>query len=57
MYLDGDILTFQFDVNKVFGPSSSGKRIIIAPTEGNERLLSSEESRIGISISREEYPD
>jgi hypothetical protein len=35
MKLDGDILTIKVDVTKDFGPSSSGKTIIIASTEGN----------------------
>ena len=35
MKLEGDILTIKVDVTKEFGPSSSGKTIIIASTEGN----------------------
>ncbi|MCK7506847.1 MAG: hypothetical protein MZV70_24165 [Desulfobacterales bacterium] len=35
MKLDGDILTIKVDVTKEFGPSASGKTIIIASTEGN----------------------
>jgi hypothetical protein len=35
MKLEGDILTIKVDVTKEFGPSASGKTIIIATTEGN----------------------
>jgi len=35
MTQDGDILTIKVDLSKEFGPSSSGKTIIIASTEGN----------------------
>ena len=35
MKLEGDILTIKVDVTKEFGPSASGKTIIIASTEGN----------------------
>lgn len=31
----GNILTIMVDLTKEFGPSSSGKTIIIASTEGN----------------------
>lgn len=35
MTVDGSILTLKIDLSKEFGPSSSGKTIIIASTEGN----------------------
>ena len=35
MSVDGFILTIKVDLSKEFGPSSSGKTIIIASTEGN----------------------
>jgi hypothetical protein len=35
MTVDGSILTIQVDLSKEFGPSSSGKTIIVASTEGN----------------------
>ena len=35
MTVDGNILTMKVDLSKEFGPSSSGKTIIIASTEGN----------------------
>jgi hypothetical protein len=35
MTVEGTILTIKVDLSKEFGPSSSGKTIIIASTEGN----------------------
>ena len=35
MKVAGNILTITVDLAKEFGPSSSGKTIIIASTEGN----------------------
>jgi len=34
MSLEGNILTIKVDLSKDFGPSASGKTIIIASTEG-----------------------
>ena len=34
MTVDGSILTIQVDLSKEFGPSSSGKTIIVVSTEG-----------------------
>jgi hypothetical protein len=34
----GSILTIKIDLSKTFGPSSSGKSIIIASTEGNQAV-------------------
>jgi hypothetical protein len=35
MSVEGTILTVKVDLSKEFGPSSSGKTVIIASTEGN----------------------
>jgi hypothetical protein len=50
MNLEGDILTIKVDVSKEFGPSASGKTIIIATTEGNVSIPGSEEKKIGLNI-------
>ena len=50
MKLEGDILTIKVDVTKEFGPSSSGKTIIIASTEGNISIPDKEEVKIGLNI-------
>ena len=52
MKLDGDILTIKVDVTKEFGPSASGKTIIIASTEGNISIPEKEEIKIGLNVYR-----
>lgn len=52
MKLEGDILTIKVDVTKEFGPSSSGKTIIIASTEGNISIPDKEEVKIGLNVYR-----
>ena len=51
MTVDGNILTVKVDLTKEFGPSSSGKTIIIASTEGNISLPDREE-KIGLNVYR-----
>jgi hypothetical protein len=43
MIVEGTILTIKVDLSKEFGPSASGKTIIIASTEGNVVIPSREE--------------
>ena len=50
MTLDGNILTIKVDISKEFGPSSSGKTIIIASTEGNISVPGQEEVKIGLNV-------
>ena len=50
MSLDGDILTIKVDVSKEFGPSSSGKTIIIATTEGNVSIEGAEDKKVGLNV-------
>jgi len=50
MKLDGDILTIKVDITKEFGPSASGKTIIIASTEGNISIPEKEEVKIGLNV-------
>ena len=47
--IKGDILTITIDLSKDFGPSSSGKSIIIASTEGNYSLPGREE-KLGLNV-------
>ena len=51
MKVEGNILTIKVDLTKEFGPSSSGKTIIIASTEGNVSVVDREE-RIGLNVYR-----
>jgi len=49
MSIDNDILTIKVDLSKNYGPSKSGKTIIIATTEGNAQIADREEV-IGMNI-------
>jgi hypothetical protein len=51
MSITGNILTITVDLTKEFGPSSSGKTIIIASTEGNVTVPDREE-RVGLNVYR-----
>ena len=48
----GNILTITVDLTKEFGPSSSGKTIIVASTEGNVAVPARDE-KIGLNVYRE----
>lgn len=43
-------LTIEVDLDQDFGPSSSGKSITIATTEGNVAVPGQEEVKIGLNI-------
>lgn len=51
MVVEGNILTIKVDLSKEFGPSASGKTIIIASTEGNVSVPDREE-KIGLNVYR-----
>ncbi len=51
MMIDGSILTIKVDLSKEFGPSASGKTIIIASTEGNVSVPDREE-KVGLNVYR-----
>ena len=51
MTLDGNILTIKVDLSKEFGPSSSGKTIIVASTEGNVPVEGRDE-KVGLNVYR-----
>jgi len=50
MKLEENILTIKVDLTKEFGPSASGKTIIIASTEGNISVPDKDEVKIGLNI-------
>jgi hypothetical protein len=50
MKIEGNILTVKVDLTKEFGPSASGKTIIIASTEGNISIPEKEDVKIGLNI-------
>ena len=45
-----NILTIQVELTKEFGPSTSGKTIIIATTEGNVPIPDHEDKKIGLNV-------
>jgi hypothetical protein len=47
----GDALTIKVDLSKEFGPSRSGKTVIVASTEGNQ-LVYGREEKIGLNVYR-----
>jgi len=49
MSVNGNILTIKVDLSKEFGPSSSGKTIIIGSTEGNVTVPDREE-KVGLNV-------
>jgi len=54
MTVEGEALIIKVDLSKDFGPSKSGKTIIIASTEGNVSIPERDE-KIGLNVYR--YPD
>ena len=48
--VDGDKLVIMVDLKQEFGPSSSGKSITIASTEGNVSVPGREEIKMGLNI-------
>lgn len=51
MVVEENILTIKVDLSKEFGPSSSGKTIIITSTEGNVSVPEREE-KVGLNVYR-----
>ena len=52
MKVEGNILTIKVDLSQEFGPSSSGKTIIIASTEGNVSIPGAENRKVGLNVYR-----
>jgi len=50
MSIDGNILTIKVDLSKEFGPSTSGKSIVIASSEGNKSIPGKEDVKIGLNV-------
>jgi hypothetical protein len=51
MSVNGNILTIKVDLSREYGPSSSGKTIIVASTEGNVSIPGCEE-KLGLNVYR-----
>ncbi|MGV8057893.1 MAG: hypothetical protein AB2L12_07730 [Smithellaceae bacterium] len=50
MTVADNILTIKVDLTKEFGPSSSGKTIIIASTEGNISIPGYDDKKVGLNV-------
>ena len=50
MKMEDNIMIIKVDLTKDFGPSASGKTIIIATTEGNISIPDKENIKIGLNI-------
>lgn len=51
MSVEGTTLTIKVDLSKEFGPSSTGKTIIVASTEGNVTIPNRQE-KVGLNVYR-----
>ena len=51
MTVVGNLLTIKVDLSKEFGPSASGKTLIIASTEGNVTIPERAE-KVGLNVYR-----
>jgi hypothetical protein len=52
MNVEGEMLIIKIDLSKDLGPSSSGKTILIATTEGNIDVQQGRPEKIGLNIYR-----
>lgn len=52
MKVEGDKLVITVDLSQEYGPSSSGKSMVIASTEGNAPVPGREEVKVGLNIYR-----
>ena len=50
MFREGDILTIVVDLSKEYGPSSTGKTIVVASSKGNRELPDSPGIFMGLNI-------
>jgi len=51
MSVDGNILTIKVDLSQDFGPSASGKTILIGSTQGNKQVSRKfPEVRVGVNV-------
>jgi len=50
MKVENNILIIKVDLTKEFGPSASGKTIIIASTEGNIPIEGHDKAKIGLNV-------
>jgi len=49
---EGNVMVIKVDLTKTFGPSKSGKTIIIASTEGNVTVGKDGQTKLGLNVYR-----
>jgi len=49
---EGNVMVIKVDLTKTFGPSKSGKTIIIASTEGNITVGKDGQIKLGLNVYR-----
>lgn len=54
--IEGDKLFIEIDLTKEFGPSKSGKTIIIASTQGNQSVTADGLVKLGLNVYRYASP-
>ncbi len=52
MKVEGDTLIIKVDLTREFGPSSSGKTIIVASSEGNQTIEYKDGYKLGLNVYR-----
>ncbi len=52
MKIEDNVLVIKVDLNQEFGPSASGKNIIIASTEGNVSIPGRDDTKVGLNVYR-----
>ena len=50
MTVKANILTVEVDLSKDFGPSKSGKTVVIATTRGNAGVPDNSDVRVGLNV-------
>jgi hypothetical protein len=55
MSVAGEVLTIKVHLSKEYGPSSSGKTLIIASTEGNVSVPGYEQVKVGLNVYRKPH--
>ncbi|HKC95581.1 MAG TPA: hypothetical protein VKB81_16315 [Nitrospira sp.] len=53
MSVDGHTLILKVNLTEEFGPSASGKTIIIASSEGNVSVPGNKEIKVGLNVYRQ----
>lgn len=56
MSREGSVLVIRIDLEKDFGPSASGKTVIVASSRGNMRVPGTDDTFLGLNCYRKVAP-